>query len=235
MISVRGTSEAAGTGSANGGRTYASGGAGATLSSLIGYANSEPYLPVYQEAISYPAVILPATGPTLGYISSVQTGITNLVGEINSVAGACPYTNIILAGYSQGADVIDESVGLTHSSLETVPALSSAALDHITSVLLFGDPRYRPGEAWDAAGDGIGGGILEAPTGQFVNNVHLTYLPPNYDTLEPSTYVQSYCFTGDEFCQSNFTPAGATIHGSYGASTVIGNAWVFFMNWVTDN
>src|SRR5260370_733498 len=73
MISLRGTNETAGTGSANAGRTYASGGAGATLNNLVGYAKSDPLLPVYQEAILYPAVALEWTSPlSSNYITSVQ-------------------------------------------------------------------------------------------------------------------------------------------------------------------
>jgi hypothetical protein len=50
------------------------------------------------------------------------------------------------------------------------------------------------------------------------------------------TRFNSYCFTGDEFCQSNIT--GGTIHASYGTSVAgsqaMTDAWAFTFAAVTD-
>lgn len=235
LISVRGTNEAAGVGTSNSGRTYLSGGAGATLNNLVGYANREQNFPVYQESINYPAVALDFSNPqATNYISSLQYGTTNLVGEINNIIAACPYTNILLAGYSQGADVIDQAIGAYHNSSVAVPPLTASAMTHIASVMLFGDPSYRAGEAWGAVGNGTGNGVFAKPAGQFQNAKKLTWLAPSYTKLGYVTTVRSYCFTGDFFCQSTPTPAGVMVHASYGASNAIVDAWVFTKNALTN-
>ncbi len=232
QINVRGSNAPAGTGSTNNGRTYASGGSDSTLDVLINIENSDPYFPVYQENLLYPAVIIDWSNPLASnYISSVQTGINNLVGELNSLALVCPATNILLAGYSQGADVIDQAIGLAHGSAFTVPALYSGVAHNLTAVMLFGDPGYRPAERWDAAGNGNGSGIFARPAGQFNNRDHLG--PDLFGNLINKTTVQSYCFAGDIFCQSN--PGGAAVHASYRTSTAPQRAWSFASNWMIDN
>lgn len=62
----------------------------------------------------------------------------------------------------------------------------------------------------------------------------LAWLAPSYTTQGYVTKVQSYCFTGDFFCQSTPTSAGLTVHGSYGASNAMLNAWVFTQAAMTD-
>ncbi len=235
MISLRGTSEAAGSGTSNGGRTYASGGAGSTLGALIGYENREPNFPVYQEAINYPAVSVDVNNPQAQiYWDSVQYGVNNLANEINSLVTSCPHTNILVAGYSQGADVINNVLGFYHLQSISTPTLVPGVVDHIKSVMLFGDPSYRPGERWDAAGNGTGTGAFQKPAGQFNDITRLTWLPPSYTQQGYVTTVRSYCFTGDFFCQHTFTSQGMVVHGSYGTSSAMPDAWIFTMNTLTD-
>jgi hypothetical protein len=100
--------------------------------------------------------------------------------------------------------------------------------------MLFGDPDYRPGEVWDAAGDGTGVGFTEAHAGELSNMTRLAWLAPAYTTQGYVTKVRSYCFTGDFFCQSTPTPAGLTVHGSYGASNAPLDAWTFTVQSLTD-
>lgn len=233
MISVRGSNEAAGTGTTNGGRTYKTGGAGQTLTSLVAQANASPEVPVFQEALVYPAVILDLNNPTSKtYLGSLQTGIVNLTNEINDLVAKCPTTNILLAGYSQGADVISNVIGKGHAAGVTTQPLSAKAHARITAVMLFGDPRYRPNERWDAPGNGTKSGIFQSVSNQFNNSDKLTYLPPSYSTIGKMTTVRSYCFTGDRFCQSN--PSGGAIHESYKNSSAIVSAWVFAKSWLVD-
>lgn len=192
-------------------------------------------MPVYEEAINYPAVVLDINNPqATDYLSSLQYGATNLANEINDIVATCAHTNILLAGYSQGADVINQVIGAYRTASITVPSLVAGAFTHITSVMLFGDPRYRPGEAWDAAGNGTGNGVFVSPAGQFQYAKRLTWLPPSYSVQGYVTTVRSYCFTGDFFCQSTFTPAGLTVHGSYGSSNAMVDAWVFTTNALTN-
>lgn len=232
QINVRGTGAVGGTGT---GFVYTSGGSDKTLNALSFQENLETDLPVYQEQLNYPAIALQWPNPqTNNYFTSVQTGITNLVGEINNLNATCPYTNILLAGYSQGADVIEQAIGAYHATVYSVPAITGSAFANINTVILFGDPDYRPGEAWDASGDGTGAGFIEKPAGQLSSITNATPLPPDYSTWGTATAVRSYCLPGDMFCQSN--AAGLSIHQSYISNTAImSDASSFVDSWLTSD
>src|SRR6266540_3012188 len=56
-------------------------------------------------AVKYPAdLIEPA---------SVHQGNTDLVNHVTSQAAACPQQRFVLVGYSQGANVVDNSIGIS--------------------------------------------------------------------------------------------------------------------------
>lgn len=63
----------------------------------------------------------------------------------NQTATACPNTKLVLAGYSQGAQLVHNAMGLINNATNntsTVGAFSPAVVNpRITSILLFGDPR----------------------------------------------------------------------------------------------
>jgi Cutinase len=232
MIGVRGTNEPAGTGLSNGGRTYASGGLGGPIASLVVSASADPVLPFYVEALAYPAVALDylnQQAPT--YLASVNIGAANLRAEIENLASTCPYSNIILAGYSQGGDVIDLVLRGAGGSLST------SAKNHLSAVVMFGSPKFHGGEVWNAPGSGTGNGIFGAfPHPEYSSYTKLAWLPPDYSHQGQKTIIRSYCYPGDEFCQSNFSSNGAQIHSSYAnnQSTMI-DAWVFIKSWLVDN
>ena len=62
------------------------------------------------------------------YDRSVATGVEALTGELERLRSQCPTTGVVLVGYSQGAQVIKQTM------------LSRAPLDRIVSVILLGDP-----------------------------------------------------------------------------------------------
>ncbi|MEN0086362.1 MAG: cutinase family protein [Leifsonia sp.] len=235
LIAVRGSDEAGGSGTANGGRTYGSGGWGATLGELIGYANREPNVPIYTEAVSYPAVILNWSDPfNQNYINSVNAGMTNLRNEIENMAVGCPSTNIVLAGYSQGAHVITRVLSAATATAFPTSALSASARAHIKAVVLFGNPTFTPGEPYDWSGSGGGRGIFADPAGSLTPYRTLAWLPPAYSAKGYLPIVRSYCLAGDMFCQSNAN--GLTIHASYKSNaTVMRDAWLFIHNWLVSN
>jgi hypothetical protein len=141
-----------------------------------------------------------------------------------------------LAGYSQGADVIEESIGAYSQTVYKVPPLTNTSQAMIISVILFGDPDYCPGEKWDAAGDGTGAGFVEKPAGQLAAITNTAYLPPSYKTLGQLTAVRSYCLPGDMFCQSSASTSGYAIHQTYESNLKIMNDATTFINrWLTDN
>lgn len=215
LVAVRGTNEPAGSGSTNGDRTYQSGGFGAILSQLYTQYYPDPDIPIYYEAIKYPATVWGGTP----YISSVHAGAVTLRAEIENLASACPSTNILLAGYSQGAQVIGDVL-----DGESQPQLSATAKAHVRSVVLFGDPSFYPGTAWDAPGDGTNGGIFARNIGAFNSWTDRVVYTPSGTYL--TSRIRSYCWAGDQYCQ-NAGPSGAGIHASYGATATMSAAWGF--------
>ncbi|MEV7096707.1 cutinase family protein [Amycolatopsis sp. NPDC051045] len=86
--------------------------------------------------VNYPA--------DLGQPASVQRGNTDLVNHVRTQAAACPSQRFILAGYSQGANVVDNSIGISSAGavvggpiVATIPA---DLAPRIAAILLFGNP-----------------------------------------------------------------------------------------------
>lgn len=80
----------------------------------------------------------------LGEPASVQRGNTDLVGHVRSQAAACPGQRFVLAGYSQGANVVDNSIGISSDGavvggpiVATIPA---ELAPRIAAIVLFGNP-----------------------------------------------------------------------------------------------
>ena len=80
----------------------------------------------------------------LGEPASVQKGNTDLVNHVRTQAAACPRERFVLVGYSQGANVVDNSLGISSDGavvggpiVATIPA---DLAPRIAAVLLFGNP-----------------------------------------------------------------------------------------------
>ncbi|KAK1226756.1 hypothetical protein PQX77_010252 [Marasmius sp. AFHP31] len=79
---------------------------------------------LYFQGVDYPALIL-------GFLAGGSpTGSRTMAEDITRTANYCPNAKIILAGYSQGAQLV-------HNSAEM---LTSAVTDRISAVVTFGDP-----------------------------------------------------------------------------------------------
>ena len=86
--------------------------------------------------VNYPA--------DLGEPASVQKGNTDLVNHVKAQAAACPQQRFVLVGYSQGANVVDNSIGVSSDGavvggpiVATIPA---DLAPRIAAILLFGNP-----------------------------------------------------------------------------------------------
>ncbi|GLY40231.1 cutinase [Amycolatopsis sp. NBRC 101858] len=86
--------------------------------------------------VNYPA--------DLGEPASVQKGNTDLVNHVKAQAAACPQQRFVLVGYSQGANVVDNSIGVSSDGalvggpiVATIPA---ELAPRIAAILLFGNP-----------------------------------------------------------------------------------------------
>lgn len=235
VIGIRGSEEPAGSGSSNDDRTYVSEGLGDVIRNFGIGIQSDPNISVYVEALKYPAVVAdPGSSEATNYLASINIGAKNAILEIRDLARSCPKTNIILAGYSQGAEVIKKAITGTEYHGENY-SLSSGDKTHLRSIVLFGAPSYHAGEPWNAAESGSSNGVFGA-TGNPYEDLRLpAWLPPSYSSQGKVSIVRSYCLSGDFFCQSNLTPEGMRIHGSYSNSSMMVDALSFVETWLTDN
>lgn len=86
----------------------------------------------------------------LGEPASVQRGNTDLVNHVRSQAAACPSQRFVLVGYSQGANVVDNSIGISSDGaivggpiVATIPR-GPGAPDRGHRAVRQPDPRDRP-------------------------------------------------------------------------------------------
>ncbi|HEY3470748.1 MAG TPA: cutinase family protein [Amycolatopsis sp.] len=86
--------------------------------------------------VNYPA--------DLGQPTSVQKGNADLVDHVTAQAAACPQQRFVLVGYSQGANVVDNSIGISSAGspvggaiVKTIPA---ELAPRIAAILVFGNP-----------------------------------------------------------------------------------------------
>jgi len=218
LIAVRGSNEAPGEGTGATPNIYAhsSGGVGEMMDGLMNDLYHVPGIPFYVEALKYPATIQPS-GSDPNYLSSIAQGVQALRAEVNDLAASCPSTYIQLAGYSQGAHVVG-------TLLTSAGDLSPAAKSLLNGVVMFGDPTYRPGEPWDAAGNGSGYGILARKANAFPG-----WLRTSDSSTTPITMIRSWCVTDDLFCQ---TGQSMDAHTSYKNATTQADARDFLVSFL---
>ncbi|GLX99896.1 cutinase family protein [Actinoplanes sp. NBRC 101535] len=118
--------------------------------------------------VDYPA--------NFNYNASVRQGVTDLTEKMEDTAAACPQTTFVLAGYSQGADVVGDAI---------TGELSDELVGKISSVILFGDPTFTAGEDFNVT-DGNRSGIFARRAGSL-------------DAVADRT--RSFCNRNDRFCQ----------------------------------
>ncbi|MFE7761391.1 cutinase family protein [Streptomyces sp. NPDC057438] len=128
--------------------------------------------------VNYPADLSP---------TSAAQGNSDLVNHVRSQAASCPNQRFILVGYSQGANVVDNSIGISSAGAvvgSPIVATIPAALEpRVSAVLLFGNPIRAIGKSvtgtyqsrtidFCAAGDPVcenGGGDVGAHLGYRAN------------------------------------------------------------------
>ena len=93
-------------------------------------------------AVNYPADLS---------LTSAATGNLDVVNHVDAQAAACPNQRFILVGYSQGANVVDNSMGISSDGavvgspiVATIPA---AVEPKVAAVLLFGNPIRALGKS----------------------------------------------------------------------------------------
>ncbi|WP_084460828.1 cutinase family protein [Nocardia kruczakiae] len=75
---------------------------------------------------------------------SVQQGNRDLVKHVTDAAKDCPNQRFVLVGYSQGANVVDNSIGISSVGAKVggpiVATLPASVAPKIAAILLFGNP-----------------------------------------------------------------------------------------------
>ena len=113
------------------------------------------------------------------YIESLNQGVQALGAELDSLTNAgCSETQVVLAGFSQGAQVVADSL--------SVFSLERRMPDQIASVRLFGEPRFNPRDPAAIPGTLRRGGI-------FGMRGELEFGPD---------VVESWCVPGDPICDN---------------------------------
>ena len=84
-------------------------------------------------------------------LTSAAQGNADLVNHVKSQAAACPNQRFVLVGYSQGANVVDNSIGISSAGAvvgSPIVATIPAALEpKVAAVLLFGNPIRAIGKS----------------------------------------------------------------------------------------
>ncbi|KAF5975520.1 putative acetylxylan esterase precursor [Fusarium bulbicola] len=140
------------------------------------------------EAIDYPACGGQASCGGVQYGDSAKQGTQAVTTAVNGLNQRCPQTKIVLVGYSQGGQIMDNNIcggpdsgaGISDSSV----LLSASAVQQVKAVIMLGDPRFVSGLSY-GVGTCTAGGFDARPAG---------FTCPNADK------VQIYCDSQDPFC-----------------------------------
>jgi acetylxylan esterase len=167
-IVARASTEAAGTG---------------VIGSLADDVQGDVNATVGIEAVVYPATLQ-------NYSSSVGQGDTAMEADVTNALSSCPGEKIILLGYSQGAQVVGDTLagggGTSLGDAETAP-ISSTAAASVIAAIQFGDPRHQPNlSPIDLGTDPGAQGIFAVES--------------NQSRAAFGTILRSWCDTGDPFC-----------------------------------
>jgi acetylxylan esterase len=151
------------------------------IGSLVTMIQHAVKTPVTQEAVVYPATLT-------NYPSSVGQGDVAMKVDLVSDAGACPRQRFILVGYSQGAQVVGDTLagGGGPGLGPATPGVSPVIAAKVIAGIQMGDPRRMPNLSFDAGTDPAAEGLFPRLASQ---------------SLVPfAAKLQSYCDVGDPYC-----------------------------------
>ncbi|KAJ7162005.1 putative acetyl xylan esterase [Mycena crocata] len=152
------------------------------------------------EVINYPACGGQASCGSVSYANSVIQGVSAVANQVNAFNTNCPNTVLVLVGYSQGGQIMDDAYcggGDTNEGLgSTAIPISLAAQKKIAAAIFMGDPRHIPGLTYNV-GTCQASGFAPRPAG---------FQCPF------ATNIQSYCDSMDPYC---CTGSNANTHQGY--------------------
>lgn len=139
------------------------------------------------------------------YEASIAEGVKQAIADVHAITARCPETEIVLAGYSQGAMAVHQA------ELQLDRDGDEEALDAIGGTLLLGDGDRAPGTQAKIFGG--------APAGGEGVQVYFQKFEP-LDVVEPETTAE-ICVRGDVVCDFKFHldkafyTEGTHVHSSY--------------------
>ncbi|MBX7432299.1 cutinase family protein [Mycobacterium sp. Y57] len=164
---------------------------------------------VTAEAVEYPATAVPEDGGILdwaNFMGSVDTGTAALGRQYAAFVAQCPTSQVVLAGYSQGAMVVHRNLHALDASPNLVAALLVADGDRLPQ-----DPTINLGSVSSVPGAGKGV-AQDWPI--------LAHAPAPLPVSMGSRTI-SVCNLGDAVCdydpdaEDDQNPAAVAVHTSY--------------------
>ncbi|PBI84547.1 Cutinase [Rhodococcus erythropolis] len=189
---------------------------------------------MHARAIRYPAI--PVDLLNLSYIDryqrSVAVGADNLAKELRLITSHCHQASVVLAGYSQGADVINKAMGNAHRRAE------ASLFTQVKKIVVIGDPSHQPNRAenvggWNKLGSTNGSGA--SVSASIADTDALTFKDAH------AGLVSSICMIGDLVCDTSSLAVHEAIASKFGSQTMthtlysalsmqcpaVGNAWQY--------
>ncbi|ROW01208.1 hypothetical protein VSDG_02814 [Cytospora chrysosperma] len=172
-------------------------GSASTVTNLV----TQTYSGSTSEAIDYPACGGQSSCGGVSYADSAKQGVAAVASAVNAFNQKCPNSSIVLVGYSQGGQIMDDALCGGGDTAERVSStavpLSKAAVSMVKAAIFMGDPRYVSGLSYEV-GTCKAGGFDARPSG---------FSCPN------AAKIQSYCDAADPYCCNG---SDAATHQGYG-------------------
>jgi acetylxylan esterase len=97
-------------------------------------------------------IFYPATGGDT-YGTSARAGVLAVTNQVTNFSNQCPETQIVLVGYSQGAQIMDDAMcgggEPDEQILNTTAPISATIATRVKAIILMGDPRHTPGAPYN--------------------------------------------------------------------------------------
>lgn len=137
------------------------------------------------EGVPYPA--------TFDYFNSEVQGVGNLTKMITDYSKACKNNKIVLMGYSQGAQIIGDTLigsddyGFSEQPIVQHKGIDTSLLKNIAAIIMMGDPTHAVGQSFN-----VGNATMPGLFGR-ENSKEFT-------KLGLADRMQSYCDADDPYC-----------------------------------
>ncbi|KAI0407405.1 cutinase-domain-containing protein [Xylaria palmicola] len=173
------------------------------------------YSGAQSSAISYPACGGQSSCGGVSYDQSAQQGTSAVVQAVTSLNSRCPNTQIVLIGYSQGGQIMDNALCGGAGS-----TLSGNALAAVKVAIFMGDPHNRAGLPYNV-GTCTAQGFAARPSGFQCSPGNPSIIKSYCDSTDPyccngndanshQQYVNKYGSQALQFIKSKLSTSGTT-------------------------